>query len=71
MVRGFEPVALNEVKGLREAIRPRGVSEPVVLSPAKDLREAISPFTFTRFMTGKLLSGAHEYVFGSDFGHTL
>src|SRR5271166_6364012 len=38
---------------------------------ARDLREAISPFTFTRFMTGKLLSGAHEYVFGSDFGHTL
>jgi sarcosine oxidase subunit beta len=33
--------------------------------------EVIAPFSFTRFMTGKLLSGAHEYVFGSDFGHTL
>jgi hypothetical protein len=47
------------------------VSEPVALNEVKGLREAISPFSFTRFMTGKLLCGAHEYVFGSDFGHTL
>ena len=31
----------------------------------------LSPFSYTRFMTGKLISGEHEYVIGSDFGHTL
>jgi len=51
----------------------------VILSAAKDLRAAmdqdlralIAPFSFTRFMEGKLISGEHEYVMGSDFGHTL
>ncbi len=33
--------------------------------------EAIAPFSFTRFMTGKLIAGEHEYAMGSDFGHTL
>src|SRR4029077_11248160 len=33
--------------------------------------EAIAPFSFTRFMTGKLIAGEHEYTMGSDFGHTL
>ena len=33
--------------------------------------EAIAPFSFTRFMTGDLLSGAHEYRMTSDFGHAL
>jgi len=37
----------------------------------KDLRAALVPFSYTRFMTGKLISGEHEYVMGSDFGHTL
>ena len=53
-----EPFALNEVKGLRAAMD-------------QDLRAAIAPFSYTRFMTGKLISGEHEYVVGSDFGHTL
>jgi len=33
--------------------------------------DAIAPFSFTRFIEGKLIAGAHEYVMGSDFGHTL
>jgi len=33
--------------------------------------EAITPFSFTRFMTGALISSEHEYVFGADFGHKL
>ena len=33
--------------------------------------EAIAPFSLTRFMTGKLIAGEHEYRMGSDFGHTL
>jgi len=48
------------------------IADPaVILSEAKDLREAIAPFSFTRFMTGKLIAGEHEYAMGSDFGHTL
>jgi len=31
----------------------------------------LSAFSYTRFMTGKLISGEHEYVMGADFGHTL
>jgi len=31
----------------------------------------LSPFSYTRFMTGKLIAGEHEYRMGSDFGHTL
>jgi sarcosine oxidase subunit beta len=31
----------------------------------------VSAFSYTRFMTGKLIAGEHEYVMGSDFGHTL
>jgi sarcosine oxidase subunit beta len=31
----------------------------------------MSAFSYTRFMTGKLIAGEHEYVMGSDFGHTL
>jgi sarcosine oxidase subunit beta len=33
--------------------------------------ETIAPFSLTRFMTGKLIAGEHEYRMGSDFGHTL
>lgn len=33
--------------------------------------EAIAPFSYTRFMTGKLIAGEHEYAMGADFGHTL
>src|SRR5579872_717565 len=33
--------------------------------------EAIAPFSLTRFMTGKLIAGEHEYRMASDFGHTL
>ena len=47
------------------AVIPSEAAEP------RDLREAIRPFSYTRFMTGKLISGEHEYVMGSDFGHTL
>ncbi len=53
-----EPVALSEAKGLREAM-------------SRDLRSIIAPFSFTRFMTGKLIAGEHEYAMASDFGHTL
>ena len=57
----------------------KGAIPSVILSEAKDLREAmtpglhavITPFSFTRFMTGKLIAGEHEYRMGSDFGHTL
>jgi len=31
----------------------------------------LSPFSYTRFMTDKLIAGEHEYTMGSDFGHTL
>ncbi len=31
----------------------------------------VSAFSYTRFMTGKLIAGEHEYVMGADFGHTL
>ena len=31
----------------------------------------VAPFSYTRFLTGKLISGEHEYAMGSDFGHTL
>lgn len=31
----------------------------------------LSPFSYTRFMQGKLIAGEHEYTMGSDFGHTL
>jgi sarcosine oxidase subunit beta len=31
----------------------------------------LSPFSYTRFITGKLIAGEHEYSMGSDFGHTL
>jgi hypothetical protein len=37
----------------------------------KDIRVAIQPFSFTRFMTGKLIAGEHEHTMGADFGHTL
>jgi len=37
----------------------------------KNLRNLIAPFSFTRFMTGHLIAGEHEYRMGSDFGHTL
>jgi hypothetical protein len=47
------------------------VSEPVALNEVKGLREAILPFSYTRFMEGKLIAGEYEYVMGSDFGHTL
>ena len=43
----------------------------VILSAAKYLREAIRPFSYTRFMTGKLIAGEHENAMGSDFGRTL
>jgi sarcosine oxidase subunit beta len=33
--------------------------------------EAIAPFSYTRFLTGKLIAGEHEYAMGADFGHTL
>ena len=31
----------------------------------------VSPFSYTRFLTGNLIAGEHEYTMGSDFGHTL
>jgi sarcosine oxidase subunit beta len=43
----------------------------VILNEVKDLRAAISSFSYTRFMTGKLIAGEHEYRMGADFGHTL
>ena len=50
---------LNEVQSSRPASVP------------DDLRASITPFSYTRFITGKLITNEHEYVMGQDFGHTL
>ncbi len=50
---------LNEVQSSRPASVP------------DDLRASITPFSYTRFITGKLITNEHEYVMSQDFGHTL
>jgi len=74
---------LDEVPGLEGLYLAAGFSgtgfktSPAVGAAMADLimsgkmPDAIAPFSFTRFMTGHLIAGEHEYRMGSDFRHTL
>jgi len=74
---------LDEVPGIEGLYVAAGFSgtgfktSPAVGASMADLilsgkmPDAIAPFSITRFMTGQLLAGEHEYVMGSDFGHKL
>jgi len=46
-------------------------ANPGTLNDMNYLRDAIHPFSYTRFMTGRLIAGEHEYAMGAEFGHTL